>query len=464
MSWTLIGYSCTTASWQKRPRLIDTVRISRLSWPVPCITMLLADAAGIDDQYLWKTDVRSATVATRMALGTSRETTREEDMAYCLLGIFDVNMSLMYGERRNAFARLQGEIIKTSTDQSIFAWGLLELYKPVTSMALTNPPEGPDLSGRACLASSPADFFEPKALQLTRLPEQGAQDHYYSTNRGIFISFGLLELPTGEWLARLSFGSGDQTSANTRHTHHDFSSTSVCLILRPHHTQSNIYSRRRDSSIVVVPSRYFEPLQNWDLSRRQIYLSREDTESPWASPKLRVPFSFRNAFTIRATYPTFGHLAAGHLHRLPPPRTFRDGRHNLCIDCDEIFIDVVGQRGQSFALHISIHKMKAREVVELASRSEMYECQTESWCATLGICHDREAYSMAELMLNEKPLRHSRLDTRRRSALNPSIKWELCNIVEGHKVGGYKISLVLHALDVREGGVWCLDVTPCAAE
>ncbi len=32
-----------------------------------------------------------------MSWASQRETTREEDMAYCLLGLFDVNMHLLYG-------------------------------------------------------------------------------------------------------------------------------------------------------------------------------------------------------------------------------------------------------------------------------------------------------------------------------------------------------------------------------
>lgn len=43
-------------------------------------------------------------------------------MAYCLLGIFDVNMPLLYGEGNKAFLRLQQQIIETSDDESIFAW------------------------------------------------------------------------------------------------------------------------------------------------------------------------------------------------------------------------------------------------------------------------------------------------------------------------------------------------------
>jgi hypothetical protein len=51
-----------------------------------------------------------------------RETTREEDMTYCLLRLFDVNMPLLYGEgSEKAFLRLQLQILQDSHDESIFA-------------------------------------------------------------------------------------------------------------------------------------------------------------------------------------------------------------------------------------------------------------------------------------------------------------------------------------------------------
>ncbi|KAF2666228.1 HET-domain-containing protein, partial [Microthyrium microscopicum] len=61
-------------------------------------------------------------IAQRMSWAASRETTREEDRAYCLLGLFGVHMPLLYGEGSRAFLRLQEEILKTATDQSIFCW------------------------------------------------------------------------------------------------------------------------------------------------------------------------------------------------------------------------------------------------------------------------------------------------------------------------------------------------------
>jgi hypothetical protein len=43
-------------------------------------------------------------------------------MAYCMLGIFQLNMPLLYGEGSKAFTRLQEEIMKVSDDHSLFCW------------------------------------------------------------------------------------------------------------------------------------------------------------------------------------------------------------------------------------------------------------------------------------------------------------------------------------------------------
>ena len=45
---------------------------------------------------------------------------RLEDNFYCLLGLFGVNMPLLYGKGNKAFKRLQYEIIRYVSDESIF--------------------------------------------------------------------------------------------------------------------------------------------------------------------------------------------------------------------------------------------------------------------------------------------------------------------------------------------------------
>ena len=62
-------------------------------------------------------------VAQIMSWAARRRTTRVEDRAYSLMGLLDVNMPMLYGEGKKAFHRLQLEVIRSSNDQSIFAWG-----------------------------------------------------------------------------------------------------------------------------------------------------------------------------------------------------------------------------------------------------------------------------------------------------------------------------------------------------
>jgi hypothetical protein len=66
--------------------------------------------------------LKSYSVATRMSWAANRKTSRIEDQAYSLLGLFDINMPMLYGEGRKAFQRLQEEIVRQSADQTILAW------------------------------------------------------------------------------------------------------------------------------------------------------------------------------------------------------------------------------------------------------------------------------------------------------------------------------------------------------
>lgn len=70
-----------------------------------------------------ETKVSDYSVAQRMSWAAQRETTREEDRAYSLMGIFGIHMPTLYGEGTNAFRRLQEEIMRQSVDPSLFLWG-----------------------------------------------------------------------------------------------------------------------------------------------------------------------------------------------------------------------------------------------------------------------------------------------------------------------------------------------------
>ncbi len=85
---------------------------------------LIEDITGVERGVLNHTKaLNTVSVARRMWWAHQRATTRVEDEAYSLMGIFGIHMSPIYGEGGNAFIRLQQEILRTTPDQSIFVWG-----------------------------------------------------------------------------------------------------------------------------------------------------------------------------------------------------------------------------------------------------------------------------------------------------------------------------------------------------
>jgi hypothetical protein len=105
---------------------------------------IISDITGIDNSFLaGKRPLHNASIAKLTSWASKRETTRSEDIAYCFMGLFDVNMPMLYGEGEKSFPRLQEEIMKNSDDHSLFAW---------------KEEETPEDSRRGLLAKSPRDF------------------------------------------------------------------------------------------------------------------------------------------------------------------------------------------------------------------------------------------------------------------------------------------------------------------
>lgn len=119
----------------------------------------ISSTTGIPNDILRGKDLRTCNVAQRMSWASQRQTTRTEDIAYCLIGLFGVNMPLLYGEGEKSFIRLQEEIMKLEEDYSILAWSLQ--YDCADNLT-------------GLLASSPADFSRnmPTELQLPIPPPE----------------------------------------------------------------------------------------------------------------------------------------------------------------------------------------------------------------------------------------------------------------------------------------------------
>jgi hypothetical protein len=116
-------------------------------------------------------------IAERMSWAANRLATRTEDVAYSLLGLFGVNMPLLYGEGSRAFTRLQQELVRNTNDMTFMLWGVLDSTVS---------------GGTQLLANSPKDFKDSggKIINTPRLPA-----HLSITNIGLevdatFVKYG----------------------------------------------------------------------------------------------------------------------------------------------------------------------------------------------------------------------------------------------------------------------------------
>ncbi|KAI1777281.1 heterokaryon incompatibility protein-domain-containing protein [Hypoxylon cercidicola] len=143
----------------------------------------IAQVTGIDEQVLKQLELRTnlqelldaIPVSRKMSWASNRQTTRTEDIAYCLLGIFRVNMSLIYGEGEQAFVRLQKEIISRTNDLTILAWKTETETMPWDHFSI--------------LAPSPKEFSNSGSIVLSQ--DLKYNPDFTITNKGIQITAAL---------------------------------------------------------------------------------------------------------------------------------------------------------------------------------------------------------------------------------------------------------------------------------
>ncbi|TGJ84801.1 hypothetical protein E0Z10_g3961 [Xylaria hypoxylon] len=132
------------------------------------VEKMISDITNVDIRaLLGRVPLHNYSVEAKMSWAASRKSARPEDIAYSLLGIFDIYMPLIYGEgAARAFQRLQLEIMKLTPDLSLFAWHTGEAQ----------------LEEQLCnaLADSPSQFRFRR-----RICRSIAGSHYNMTNKGI---------------------------------------------------------------------------------------------------------------------------------------------------------------------------------------------------------------------------------------------------------------------------------------
>ncbi|KAL8895365.1 MAG: hypothetical protein Q9192_003680 [Flavoplaca navasiana] len=147
------------------------------------LSKIIRKRTRIHEQALHGKPLATYSIAQRMSWASHRITTRPEDIAYCLLGIFDVNMPMLYGEGTKAFLRLEGEIIGQSDEHSIFAW-LID-----------------DREQTGLLAESPNAFASCQNVEVSAL--RAGHSSYTMTNRGLACDFVATPYIVDTYLVRL---------------------------------------------------------------------------------------------------------------------------------------------------------------------------------------------------------------------------------------------------------------------
>ena len=227
----------------------------------------IAEITGIDRKVLDGENPALSSIAQRMSWASHRDTTREEDRAYSLMGLFGVNMPLLYGERHKAFTRLQTEIMKYSDDQSLFAWK--------TPIAFENAPCG-------LLASSPECFAESRNISpfSCSVSDYETQLPFSMTSRGVSISLPLFQVKCGPGDTREQSGMfiatldcQDKTDAR--------GSLGVYL-----HRNEGGYYRRCYPQQLVSPGNVLSVIGN--LGTKTIYIAQDDV-----TPKAGATSAYR---------------------------------------------------------------------------------------------------------------------------------------------------------------------------
>jgi hypothetical protein len=188
----------------------------------------------IQSEYLIDSNTTyRASIARRMSWAAKRSTTREEDMAYCLLGLFEINMPLLYGEGPKAFIRLQEEIIKHNNDHTIFCWSFDALAK-----------DGVFPQWAGFLAPYPKAFCDAGTIIETTIA-CGGDPSYQLTNSGLQIT-----LPVLNALA------GDLKLAVLNAQHEDQLQSRQCICLHNTYDHEKLYRSTFANGLMSIPDNW----------------------------------------------------------------------------------------------------------------------------------------------------------------------------------------------------------------
>lgn len=184
-------------------------------------------------------------VARRMSWAAGRQTSRLEDNAYSLLGIFDVNMPMLYGEGEKAFIRLQEEIAKETNDLTLFAWQAVKAKKEDSGQSASQ-------KYRGILAKSPAEFAD--FGDIVPRSDHKFNEEFIMTNKGLRINADLAQGSGGGYILSLNCSKRGQPEQD------------IGIYLKHH--GASVYARDKPQEIAVA--------SEWKAvsHRKKIYITK----------------------------------------------------------------------------------------------------------------------------------------------------------------------------------------------
>jgi hypothetical protein len=227
------------------------------------IAALLQDITGIKDtcfNHHWA--IQLASIAERMSWASKRHTSRIEDVAYSLLGIFDINMPMLYGEGSKAFVRLQEEIIRSSHDLTIFSW------RDHTANLINDY----DL-----LAAHPSAFTKCGNFQQTFLT--GADSPIHMTSWGLCIQARLMRISRNAYAMPIGTREITVPNAGLYSVHHP---VHLAVIIMETDSRRNQYRRINAGQLLgingvdwpISKTIYFPQKEQWGLEMGDFLLPK----------------------------------------------------------------------------------------------------------------------------------------------------------------------------------------------
>jgi hypothetical protein len=232
---------------------------------------IITNITGIESNVLDDSELlANLSVAKRMSWAATRQTTRTEDMAYCLLGIFDVNMPMLYGEGMRAFLRLQEEIVKETNDLSIFAWRADRSVHKYSGI----------------FAATPTYFRESGSVELEN--DTVFNPEFLLTNKGLRMTRGLSLGANGAYLLKLNCVYSE--AAGGQH---------IGIWIKPH--GGGVYSR-------TEPSEFAAEIPGADATSHDIFLLK------WigSARAQKLEGSHNKTFMLRQGFNTLDVIHAPH--------------------------------------------------------------------------------------------------------------------------------------------------------